>query len=48
MAEKEWKEGMGVQWDTLGGQHYEGVIIEVDSNVLHVKCTDGVVRAVES
>jgi hypothetical protein len=48
MEMAEWKKGMGVKWETFGGNKYEGVIIEVDCNVLHVKCTDGVTRAVEA
>lgn len=44
----DWKVGMGVKWGTFGGDKYEGVITEVDSNVLIVKCTDGKVRAVDA
>ena len=34
-------------WITLGGKFYEGEVVDIYSNVLIVKCTDGVVRAVE-
>jgi hypothetical protein len=41
------KEGDTVRWSTLGGDHYEGPVVEVDSNVLYVRCADGKVRPVE-
>ena len=39
--------GNVVSWDTLGGQHYRGRIVEMDSNVAHVLCDDGAKRCVE-
>lgn len=36
-----------VAWGTLLGREYVGVIQEMDSNVAIVRCTDGIVRAVE-
>lgn len=44
----EWHVGDGVSWETFGGDKYEGTIVEVDSNVLIVRCTDGVTRAVDA
>ena len=41
------KVGNVISWDTLGGQHYRGRVIEMDSNVAHVLCDDGVKRCVE-
>lgn len=38
--------GMRVGWATYGGDKYSGTVIELDSNVLHVKCDDGEMRAV--
>jgi hypothetical protein len=35
------------RWETVGGDEHEGEVIDTDSNVLIVRCTDGVVRAVE-
>lgn len=34
------------EWDTFGGDHYEGVILEIDNGTLHILCTDGKERAV--
>ena len=34
------------KWSTLGGNTYEGEILEVDNCTLIVKCTDGKTRAV--
>jgi preprotein translocase subunit YajC len=39
---------MKVKWETWSGKKYEGEVIEVDSNVLHVKIEDGTMMAVES
>lgn len=36
-----------VQWTTLRGDEYRGVVREVDDNVLIVDCDDGERRAVE-
>lgn len=36
-----------LEWRTVGGDVYEGQVIEVDSNVGIVACSDGVQRAVE-
>jgi hypothetical protein len=36
-----------LRWQTLGGDEHEGLVVDVDSNVLIVECTDGVRRAVE-
>jgi hypothetical protein len=33
-------------WDTIGGDHYEGVILEIEDDEYHVLCTDGVQRCV--
>ncbi len=38
---------MRVQWSTISGQTYVGIITEVDSNVLYVMCDDGKERCVE-
>lgn len=34
------------EWTTFGGDHYEGVIWEIDNGTYIVLCTDGVERAV--
>jgi len=39
---------MRVKWETWSGKKYEGKVIEIDSNVLHVKLDDGTQIAVES
>ncbi len=41
------KIGDEFSWDTIGGKRYEGVIVDIDSNVAYVRCTDGVTRPVE-
>ena len=41
------KIGDEFSWDTIGGKCYQGVIVDIDSNVAYVKCTDGVTRPVE-
>jgi hypothetical protein len=38
---------MRVKWETWGGDKYEGEVIEVDSNVLHVRLDNGQEKAVE-
>ena len=38
---------MRVKWETWGNKKYEGEVIEVDNNVLHVKLDDGTMKAVE-
>ena len=40
------REGEFFSWRTFGGKEYFGVVEEVDSNVLHVRCTDGMLRPV--
>ena len=41
--------GEWIEWGTLGGAHYSGVVKSVDSNVLYVLCDqDGVTRTVEA
>ena len=42
-----WVPGMPISWETLGGQRYEGIVLEVEEGVAKVECTDGVTRAVE-
>jgi preprotein translocase subunit YajC len=37
-----------VKWETWAGNKYEGEVIEVDSNVLHIKLDNGTEIAVES
>ena len=34
-------------WQTIMGVQYRGVVTEVDSNVIHMLCDDGVKRATE-
>lgn len=46
-ANIDWNIGMGIKWETFGGDKHEGVIYEIDSNVAHVHCVDGKDRAVE-
>lgn len=36
-----------VRWETIGGDKFHGKLVEVDSNVLIVDCSDGVRRGVE-
>jgi hypothetical protein len=36
-----------VAWDNLKGEHFEGIIIDTDNNVLDVKCQDGIIRSIE-
>lgn len=36
-----------VKWETLAGKKYQGEVIEVDSNVLICKLSDGTKKAVE-
>jgi hypothetical protein len=38
---------MRVKWETWEGKKYEGEVIEVDSNILHVRLDDGTMKAVE-
>ena len=38
---------MRVKWETWGGEKYEGEVVELDSNVLHVRLDDGTMKAVE-
>jgi len=38
---------MRVKWENWKGEKFEGEVIEVDSNVLHVKLNDGTKKAVE-
>jgi len=44
----EWTPGDQVQWSTFGGDSYDGVVTEIDSNVLVVRCSDGKTRYVEA
>ncbi len=39
--------GNVVSWGTLGGQKHRGRVVEMDGNVAHVLCDDGVKRCVE-
>jgi len=39
--------GDNFRWETIGGEKFEGKIVEMDSNVATVRCTDGVKRTVE-
>lgn len=41
------KVGDRIAWDTLNGAHFEGVIVEIDSNVGIVELDGGGTRAVE-
>ena len=41
----EYKVGMFVEWETWGGNKYEGIIKELEGDTAHVLCTDGVTRA---
>lgn len=41
------KIGDEFSWDTIGGKRYQGVIVDIDSNVAYVKCSDGITRPVE-
>lgn len=34
-------------WTALGGNSYEGVILEIEDDAFHVLCTDGVKRATD-
>jgi hypothetical protein len=36
-----------IQWDTIGGDHHEGTLIDIDSNVGIVRTDDGKTLAVE-
>lgn len=40
------KIGDDFSWDTISGERFEGVIVAIKSNVVYVKCTDGVIRPV--
>ena len=42
------KIGYEYSWKTIIGDEYSGVVVDVDSNVLYVKCLDGVIRPVET
>lgn len=33
-------------WNTLGGDHHEGYVVEIDNGTLIVDCDDGETRAV--
>lgn len=39
--------GNTISWSTLGGERHRGKVVEMDSNVAHVLCDDGVKRCVE-
>jgi hypothetical protein len=39
--------GSRISWGTLGGDYFEGVVVEMDSNVAHVQLDDGSIRTVE-
>ena len=41
------KVGQVISWSTLGGQHYRGRVVEMDSNVAIVRLPDGTRKAVE-
>ena len=41
------KVGDFISWKTIGGDHYSGVIVEIEEGTAVVQCTDGVRRAVE-
>lgn len=41
------QKGERMAWRTVGGDEYSGEVVDVDSNVLYVRCGDGVVRCVE-
>jgi hypothetical protein len=36
-----------IAWDTIGGDHYHGIVLEVEQGVAKVLCDDGVIRSVE-
>ena len=36
-----------IRWETIAGDKYEGHVVEMDSNVAVVKCSDGQTRTVE-
>lgn len=38
---------MRVKWETWGGQKFEGIVIEVETDALHVRLDDGTMKAVE-
>lgn len=35
-----------IEWHTFGGQHFEGVVLEIEDDDYHVLCTDGVKRVI--
>jgi len=41
------KLGDDFSWDTIGGKRFEGVVVGIDSNVLFIRCKDGIIRPVE-
>jgi len=41
------KIGEEFSWDTVDNKRYEGIIVEVSSEYVYVKCTDGKTRRVE-
>ena len=43
-----YKVGMRIKWNTISGAEYEGVIIEIDSNVLVIKLDDGTIKCLET
>lgn len=36
-----------IEWETVDGSKYRGVVLEVEGNVAVVLCSDGELRAVE-
>lgn len=45
---KEWGVGDYIEWSTLRGDQYKGLIIEMDSNVGIVACVDGIIRTCDN
>lgn len=41
------KVGQCIAWNTIGGDRREGVVSELDGNVVVVQCTDGKERCIE-
>jgi hypothetical protein len=41
------KVGDTLTWETLGGEHFSGRVVEMDSNVAHVLLPDGRKKCVE-
>lgn len=44
----EMSKGDTVSWETWGGEKYEGIVTDVEDDCIHVKCTDGIERAVNN